>query len=255
MSKPMEQLLELRKKAEQRLHKEKFSAKIRITVGSATCENAAGANEVFKRVNELIASHSLKDVVVSRVGCTGRCDMEPVVTVFSRKKTPVKYISMTPAKVEQVVESHILKNTPVETLAMPNAGIREADFTEEKLWPDDRLTDRFTTVFGDVRFFGKQMRMTLRNCGVIDPEDMEEYLMVRGYQAAVKVLTEMEPRDVVNAVTKSGLRGRGGGGFPTGVKWNFALVQKSDEKYIICNADEGVPGAFMDRFSIVGVPH
>jgi NADH:ubiquinone oxidoreductase subunit F (NADH-binding) len=99
------------------------------------------------------------------------------------------------------------------------------------------------------------MRMTLRNCGVIDPEDMDEYLMVRGYQAAVKVLTEMTPNDVVNTVTKSGLRGRGGGGFPTGVKWNFALAQKNEEKYIVCNADEGDPGAFMDRSTIEGDPH
>jgi NADH:ubiquinone oxidoreductase subunit F (NADH-binding) len=99
------------------------------------------------------------------------------------------------------------------------------------------------------------MRMTLRNCGVIDPEDMDEYLMVRGYQAAVKVLTEMTPNDVVNTVTKSGLRGRGGGGFSTGVKWNFALAQKNEEKYIVCNADEGDPGAFMDRSTIEGDPH
>ncbi len=255
MSNPMEQLMKRRESAETRLRREKFNAKVRITVGSATCENAAGAPDVFKQVEELIKRHGLKDVTLSRVGCTGRCDMEPVVTIFSQRTTPVKYITMTPEKVEKVFDSHVLKGIPVKDLAMPNEGVQDTDFTEEKLWADARLTDRFSSVFGDVHFFGKQMRMTLRNCGVIDPEDMDEYLMVRGYQAAVKVLTEMTPNDVVNTVTKSGLRGRGGGGFSTGVKWNFALAQKNEEKYIVCNADEGDPGAFMDRSTIEGDPH
>jgi NADH:ubiquinone oxidoreductase subunit F (NADH-binding)/(2Fe-2S) ferredoxin len=255
MSNPMEQLLERREKAEKRLRREKFNAKVRITVGSATCENAAGAPDVFKKVEELIKRHGLKDVTLSRVGCTGRCDMEPVVTVFSQQTTPVKYIAMTPDKVEKVFDSHILKAIPLKDLAMPNEGTQNTDFSEERLWGDERLTDRFSSVFNDVHFFGKQMRMTLRNCGVIDPEDMDEYIMVRGYQAAVKVLADMTPNDVVNTVTKSGLRGRGGGGFPTGVKWNFALAQKNEEKYIVCNADEGDPGAFMDRSTIEGDPH
>ena len=255
MSNPMEQLLERRENAEKRLRREKFNAKVRITVGSATCENAAGAPDVFKKIEELIRKHGLKDVTLSRVGCTGRCDMEPVVTVFSQRTTPVKYIAMTPDKVEKVFDSHVLKAIPLKALAMPVGVVQDTDFTEEKLWADARLTDRFSSVFGDVHFFGKQMRMTLRNCGVIDPEDMDEYLMVRGYQAAVKVLTEMTPNDVVNTVIKSGLRGRGGGGFSTGVKWNFALAQKNEEKYIVCNADEGDPGAFMDRSTIEGDPH
>ncbi|MEI6168154.1 MAG: NADH-quinone oxidoreductase subunit NuoF [bacterium] len=255
MSKPMEQLLELRRKAEHRLQKEKLSSKIRITVGSATCENAAGANEVFKQVETLIQQHKLKDVTLSRVGCSGRCDMEPVVAVFAKGSAPIKYISMTPDKVATIFDSHILKGAPVQALSMPHKEKAGSDFSEEKLWSDARLADRFSSVFGDVDFFGKQMRVTLRNCGVIDPESLDEYLVVRGYQAAVKVLTEMKPQDVVNSITKSGLRGRGGGGFPTGVKWNFASVQKSEEKYIICNADEGDPGAFMDRSTIEGDPH
>ena len=255
MSNPMESLLELRKKAEQRLGKVKFNAKVRITVGSATCENAAGANEVFKRFEELLALHGGKDVALSRVGCTGRCDMEPVVAVFTKRGTPRKYIAMTPDKVDKVFAEHVLKGVPVESFAMPQQGFSDADFTEERLWADARLTDRFSSVFKDVHFFGKQMRVTLRNCGVIDPESLDEYLLVRGYQAAVKVLTEMTPRATIDAMTKSGLRGRGGGGFSTGVKWNFAAAQKNEEKYIICNADEGDPGAFMDRSTIEGDPH
>lgn len=255
MSKPMEHLLELRRKAEHRLQKEKLSAALRITVGSATCENAAGANEVYKRLDQLIQQHKGKGVTLSRVGCTGKCDMEPVVTVYAKGAPPVKYITMNPDKVTTVFENHVLKGAPVESMTMPHVAPKSGEFTEEKLWANTKLTDRFSSVFGDVGFFGKQMRVTLRNCGVIDPESLDEYLVVRGYEAAVKVLTEMAPRDVVNAVTKSGLRGRGGGGFPTGVKWNFASVQKSEQKYIICNADEGDPGAFMDRSTIEGDPH
>ena len=311
---------------------------MRITVGSATCENAAGANEVYERLSALLKKHQLKDVVLSRVGCTGKCDMEPVVTIVSKSAIPSKYIHMKPDKVDRVFESHVLGGKPVEELTMryaagihsarqviavcggahclkgdaialedlfaqevakaglsdhvtitssachglcecgPVAFVYPENILYQKLTPDvvkkivtqhltggrpvaenvwqgERLTNRFFPIFGDVHFFGKQLRVTLRNCGIIDPEDLDEYLAVGGYEAAVKVLTEMAPLDVVNAVTKSGLRGRGGGGFPTGVKWNFALSQKSDEKYIICNADEGDPGAFMDRSTIEGDPH
>ena len=251
----MERLLELHRKAESRLRKAKFNSRYRITVGSATCENAAGANEVYRKLEELIGTQPEARVALSRVGCTGRCDMEPVVTVFGRKSAPVKYISMTPEKIERVFTSHIVGDTPEASLAMPHAEGGGREFAEEPLWAGSRLADRFASVFGDVQFFGKQMRVTLRNCGVIDPESLDEYLVVRGYEAAVKVLTEMSPNDVINAITKSGLRGRGGGGFPTGVKWNFAANQKNEQKYIICNADEGDPGAFMDRSTIEGDPH
>lgn len=334
----MERLRESRRKAEQRLFERKYQARMRITVGSATCENAAGANEVYDRLAALLKKHQLKDVVLSRVGCTGKCDMEPVVTIVSKSTIPSKYIHMKPDKVDRVFEAHILGGNPVEELTMRyaagihsarhvvavcggahclkgNAVALEEQFAREvagaglsdhvtitssachglcecgpvafvypenilyqkltpevvrkivkqhlaggrpvaeNVWQGERLTNRFFPVFGDVHFFGKQLRVTLRNCGIIDPEDLDEYLVVGGYEAAVKVLTEMTPLDVVNAVTKSGLRGRGGGGFPTGVKWNFALSQKSEEKYIICNADEGDPGAFMDRSTIEGDPH
>ncbi len=338
MKQAMERLRGFRRKAEQRLFDRKYRARMRITVGSATCENAAGANEVYDRFEQLIKKHQLTDVVLSRVGCTGKCDMEPVVTIVSNRTIPSKYVYMKPEKVDRVFESHVINGVPLENLTMRYAaGIHSAEkvvsvcggahclkgnaiglertFADEvakqglgdkvtvttsachglcnvgpvafvypdnvlyqkltpevaakivtkhlvggrpvaeHVWHGKRLTNRFFPVFGDVHFFGKQLRVTLRNCGIIDPESIDEYLAVCGYEAAVKVLTEMTPLDVVNAVTKSGLRGRGGGGFPTGVKWNFALSQKSDEKYIICNADEGDPGAFMDRSTIEGDPH
>jgi NADH:ubiquinone oxidoreductase subunit F (NADH-binding)/(2Fe-2S) ferredoxin len=251
----MEQLLELRREAERRLHKDKLNAKYRVTVGSATCENAAGANEVYSALEEIISRQGLGEVKLSRVGCTGRCAMEPVVTVFAKGERPVKYVLMNPQKAAALVDSHLIKDEPVLEFVMPGTKEMREQFSEEELWEDTHLADRFSSIFGDVPFFAQQMRVTLRNCGVIDPESLDEYLVVRGYEAAVRVLTQMTPQDVINQVTKSGLRGRGGGGFPTGVKWNFAAIQKSDEKYIICNADEGDPGAFMDRSTIEGDPH
>jgi NADH:ubiquinone oxidoreductase subunit F (NADH-binding)/(2Fe-2S) ferredoxin/Pyruvate/2-oxoacid:ferredoxin oxidoreductase delta subunit len=175
-------------------------------------------------------------VMVTRSACHGLCSVGPVAYVYP---DGILYQQLTPDVVAKIVKQHFVGRRPVL----------------ENVWTGERLTNRFLPVFGDVNFFGKQLRMTLRNCGIIDPENLDEYLAVRGYEAAVKVLTEMTPQDVINAVIKSGLRGRGGGGFPTGVKWNFAAVQKSEDKYIICNADEGDPGAFMDRSTIEGDPH
>ena len=117
------------------------------------------------------------------------------------------------------------------------------------------LTDRSKFVFGDVDFFSKQKRITLRNCGIIDPESIDDYLSVRGYESLAKVLTDYTPGQVIEEITKSGLRGRGGGGFPTGLKWKLVAQEEEKEKYIICNADEGDPGAFMDRSALEGDPH
>jgi len=256
MNASLERLLERRRQAEERLLAEKLRKRIGITVGSATCENAAGAPAVYERLDALIKQHGTADVVLSRVGCTGRCDMEPLVIVRSKGAATVKYMSVTPDKATEIFESHVLKGVPVKKYSMPLSEVAPCeDCLGEDYWQSARLANRFRPVFGDTDFFGKQYRVTLRNCAGIDPESLDEYLVVRGYEAAVRVLTEMTPQEVIDAVTKSGLRGRGGGGFPTGVKWNYAAVQSSDEKYIVCNADEGDPGAFMDRSTIEGDPH
>ncbi len=251
----MERLLELREEAEERLLEQKLRMRMGITVGSATCEDAAGAPEVFERFRGLLEQHQVEDVVLSHVGCTGRCDMEPVVTVRSKGASPVKYIGVDPDKAAEIFASHVLKGVPVHKYAMPLSDTLAAEYLEKSVWKNARLANRFHPVYGDADFFGRQLRVTLRNCAGIDPESLDEYVVVRGYEAAVKVLTEMTPQQVIDQVTKSGLRGRGGGGFPTGVKWNYAAIQKSDQKYIICNADEGDPGAFMDRSTIEGDPH
>jgi len=338
MATPMEKLLDMRRKAIFRIFEHKFKSPIRITIGSATCENAAGANAVYERFQEWQKKHPTLDVVIGRVGCAGRCDLEPLVTVVAHHQIPVKYMRVNPEKVDKIFESHILNGKVVDEYTMKrqdgpiNAervvtvcggarclkndclniekafieGIQKLGLSDrvvvtrsacqglceigpmayvypdcvmykkltpeivehicrehllkghslgEYAWDGERLANRFFPIFGDVHFFGKQLRLTLRNCGVIDPESLDEYLAVRGYEAAAKVLTEMTPQQVIDTVKQSGLRGRGGGGFPTGQKWQFAANQKNDVKYMICNADEGDPGAFMDRSAIEGDPH
>jgi NADP-reducing hydrogenase subunit HndC len=255
MNEPMQRLLELRGQAEERLLAEKLRMRVGITVGSATCENAAGAPAVYQRLKQLIEQRGVTDVVLSHVGCTGRCDMEPVVTVRTKGVSPMKYVLVTPEKIAEIFESHVLKGVPLTKYSMELSEQPCPDCLGEAHWMASRLANRFRPVYGDADFFNKQFRVTLRNCAGIDPERIDEYLIVRGYEAAVKVLTEMTPQQTIDAIAKSGLRGRGGGGFPTAVKWNFAAIQKSDEKYIICNADEGDPGAFMDRSTIEGDPH
>ena len=334
---PLDKLLKLRRSATMKLFDRKFSADTRITVGSATCENAAGAVKVYERLADLLEKHPQDNVNLGRVGCTGRCDLEPVVTVIRPNSIPVKYVRVTPEKMSRIFESHILNDTILEELTMrhrvgmppadrvvsicegphcihqaagiedafrksidnaglgdkvlvtrsaclglckrgPNAfvypdGITYTTLTPEKAdriveehlvkgnkvaeyaWRGQRMSNRFLPLYGDLSFFGKQLRLTLRNCGVIDPESLDEYLAVRGYEGLGTVLTAMTPEQVIDTILQSGLRGRGGGGFPTGVKWRFAAGTEADQKYIICNADEGDPGAFMDRSTIEGDPH
>jgi NADH:ubiquinone oxidoreductase subunit F (NADH-binding)/NAD-dependent dihydropyrimidine dehydrogenase PreA subunit len=149
------------------------------------------------------------------------------------------YGSLKPDDIPNIVEKHLLKDEPVAELTIK----------------EDHLYNRFFRIFGDSKFFGKQMRIALRNCGIIDPESIDDYLSLRGYEAIAKVLTEMSPEDVVEEIKKAGLRGRGGAGFPTALKWGFTAKAEGNPKYVICNADEGDPGAFMDRSAIEGDPH
>ncbi|MBN1558275.1 MAG: NADH-quinone oxidoreductase subunit NuoF [Lentisphaerae bacterium] len=263
MSGPLERLAAARREAVFRLFERKFKARVRITIGSATCENAAGAEKVYARFKALIDERGAGDVALGRVGCTGKCDMEPVVTVIERNTRPFKYGALNPERAEQVFREHVLEGRPVEALLLPGPQpegdmedlISRCGDAAERVRGAADLERAFRDVFGDVHFFGKQLRLTLRNCGVIDPESLDEYLAVRGYEAAATVLERMTPQEVIETVKLAGLRGRGGGGFPTGVKWGFAAGEAADEKFIVCNADEGDPGAFMDRSTIEGDPH
>ena len=197
-----------------------------------TSNNSMKIAEEFE--NQLKAIDLDKDVQVIRTGCFGLCAVGPVIIVYPEGAF---YSGVKVEDVADIVSEHIVKGRIVTRL-----------LHEEK-------QEVAVKALSDTNFYKKQTRVALRNCGVIDPENIDEYIGHDGYQALIKVLTEMTPADVVDVITKSGLRGRGGGGFPTGRKWMFAMQQPGDEKYVCCNADEGDPGAFMDRSVLEGDPH
>lgn len=194
--------------------------------------------ELVKRFEEDIKFKELdKEVKVIKTGCFGLCQKGPIVAIYPDK---VFYSHVALSDVDEIVSEHLYKGRPVKRLEITDID----ENTKEQIFE-----------FEKIRFYAKQKRIALRNCGLINPEDITEYIALDGYQALGKVLTTMTPQQVIDEVKRSGLRGRGGGGFPTGNKWQFAANQTSDQKYVICNADEGDPGAFMDRSILEGDPH
>ena len=206
-----------------------------LVCGGTGC-SSSGSAELIKRFEEQIAKNGLdKEVKVVRTGCFGLCEAGPVVIVYPEGTF---YSRIRPDDVDEIVSEHLLKGRIVQHLVY-----------KEKADEEQHVT------LDNIDFYRPQMRLALRNCGVIDPENIDEYIAFDGYRALAKVLTEMTPEQVIGEVLKSGLRGRGGAGFPTGKKWQFAAASKADQKYMICNADEGDPGAFMDRSVLEGDPH
>ena len=206
-----------------------------LVCGGTGC-SSSGSAELIKRFEEQIAKNGLdKEVKVVRTGCFGLCEAGPVVIVYPEGTF---YSRIRPDDVDEIVSEHLLKGRIVQHLVY-----------KEKADEEQHVT------LDNIDFYRPQMRLALRNCGVIDPENIDEYIAFDGYRALAKVLTEMTPEQVISEVLKSGLRGRGGAGFPTGKKWQFAAASKADQKYMICNADEGDPGAFMDRSVLEGDPH
>lgn len=206
-----------------------------LVCGGTGCVSS-GCKEVQEELHQSLIKHDLKkEIKVIETGCHGFCEKGPILIFYPEG---VFYCEVTPEDIDHLVEEHILKGRIVEELL----------FTEP-------LTEENIPSYQDIDFYSKQKRNVLTNCGKIDPESIEEYVATGGYEAVAKVLTEMEPKEVIEEIKASGLRGRGGGGFPTGLKWEFAHNAESDKKYIICNADEGDPGAFMDRSLLEGDPH
>ena len=219
-------------KAELNTIKEKVEAqlngKTRVLVGYATCGIAAGAKPILEAFKKYAETNNL-DISIEQTGCVGLCQYEPLVEIVTDGdcKKSVLYGNMDAEKVLEVAESHLKNGTVVEKYVVKTI------------------------------FFDKQERIALRNCGGIDPEKIDDYIAVDGYQALAKVLSSGNPDEVIQTVMDSGLRGRGGGGFSTGMKWKLArtIVPDADQKYVCCNADEGDPGAFMDRSILEGDPH
>ena len=201
-----------------------------IKVGLGTCGISAGGELVFNKLKDEIDSKKL-EVELNETGCMGMCYEEVLVEVVENGSSCL-YSNVTVDKVGRIVNDHLINDHPVIEWIIKNKDISK---TED--------------------FLKNQKRIVLRNCGVIDPTSIEEYMKYDGYKAVQTVLTNLSREEVIDLIIKSGLRGRGGGGFSTGQKWKFAYQEKSDKKYLICNADEGDPGAFMDRSVLEGDPH
>lgn len=199
---------------------------LKIAVGMSTCNMAAGSRKLLERLEK----ESL-DAELSTMGCLGMCHAEPQIRVTDADGRESLYCAVNPAKLERIIKEHLRGGSPVEA------------------W-------LFNANEGDgAALLPKQQRIVLRNCGRINPESIDEYLANDGYKALEMVLKQNNPSEVCETVLRSGLRGRGGAGFPTGLKWKFALKERRDKKYVICNADEGDPGAFMDRSTLESDPH
>ena len=207
-----------------------------LVCGGTGC-TSSGSKKVLKALEEALEENGIKDVLVVRTGCFGLCSLGPIMIVYPEG---VFYSQATPEGVQRIVKEHLKEGGSV---------VKELLY-KETVKPDGTITPLLET-----NFYKKQRRIALRNCGGIDPENINEYIATSGYQALAKVLlTPMSPDEVIKEVLDSGLRGRGGGGFPTGRKWMFAKASPGDIKYVCCNADEGDPGAFMDRSILEGDP-
>ncbi len=206
-----------------------------LCCGGTGC-TSSGCEAIIKEMETQLAANGLeKEFKIVKTGCFGLCALGPVMIIYPEGAF---YSRVTTDDVKEIVEEHLLKGRVVKRLLY-------AETVEE-----DTIKS-----LNEVDFYKKQKRIALRNCGVINPEDIEEYIGVDGYQALGKVLTEMKPEEVIDVIKKSGLRGRGGGGFPSGMKWEFTYKAQGDQKFVACNADEGDPGAFMDRSILEGDPH
>ena len=208
-----------------------------MVCGGTGCTSSNSAAVIAEFEKQLQEKGLDKEVKVVRTGCFGLCEAGPVCIVYPEGSF---YAHVTPENVTKIVDEHLIKGRIVKELLYKGA-MEEDEKTVKSL--------------DKVDFYKKQKRVALRNCGVIDPENIDEYIAFDGYAALGKCLTEMSPDQVIDEILKSGLRGRGGGGFPTGLKWKFAKNSVSDKKYVCCNADEGDPGAFMDRSILEGDPH
>ena len=206
-----------------------------LVCGGTGCTSSHSA-EIIAEFEKEIAEKGLADEIkVIRTGCFGLCALGPIVVVYPEGAF---YSQIKVEDVPEIVDEHLIKGRIVKHLLY-----------------DDTVAGDTVKSLNETQFYKKQKRVALRNCGVIDPENINEYIAMDGYQALAKCLTEYTPDEVIQIVKDSGLRGRGGGGFPTGLKWSFTRKNQADQKYVVCNADEGDPGAFMDRAVLEGDPH
>jgi len=225
---------------------------IKVNIGIASCGIAAGAQASLETaVKEFPGNNG---VSINQTGCIGFCEQEPLVEIFEKGKPRLLYKNITEDKILDIIqdyrESNFNKKLILGQMQDPRSTL-ENDIQN----PMSGVTPlEGIPVLEDIPFFNKQVKIALRNCGYINPDSIEEYIARKGYLAFIQALKDMEPKEIIQAIKESGLRGRGGGGFPTGIKWETCAKHKG-ERYIICNADEGDPGAYMDRSVLEGDPH
>ena len=205
-----------------------------ILVCHGTGCTSSKSPEILETFRKILKEKNIDNVKVIKTGCFGLCAKGPIVII---RPEDTFYAMVTPADCEEIIQTHIVEGNKVERLLCK-------DIDGSKVNSLDELS-----------FYKKQKRIALKNCGVINPEDIDEYLAFDGYKALEKALKEMTPDEIIDVISKSGLRGRGGAGFPTGKKWEFTKAAENEQKYVVCNADEGDPGAFMDRSILEGDPH
>jgi NADH:ubiquinone oxidoreductase subunit F (NADH-binding)/ferredoxin/(2Fe-2S) ferredoxin len=230
--------------------------KPKITVGMASCEQASGATAVLEALQREVDRRKL-DVVISLRGCVGWCSKEPLVDVLLPDKPRVAYGNVSPEQVSQLLD--LVERGEADSEWALYRMDEEENIVEDVKIPycRDGVPEGMEPIptIASLPFYRRQLKIALRNSGLVGPDSIEEFIARGGYSAALKVVTEMSPEEVIAEITRSGLRGRGGAGFPTGAKWKLCREAEGDTKYIVCNADEGDPGAYMDRSILEGDPH
>ena len=236
--KTLEQIHEIRKSKREeldlRVNLKANTTEKHILVCHGTGCTSSKSPKIIENFRNILKEKNIENVKVIQTGCFGLCAKGPIVII---RPEDVFYAHVKPEDCEEIINTHIVEGKIVERLLCQDIDARTVKQLDE------------------LNFYKKQERIALKNCGIIDPENIDEYIAFDGYKALEKVLFEMTPEEVIKEVTDSGLRGRGGAGFPTGKKWEFTRIAKGDQKYVDCNADEGDPGAFMDRSILEGDPH
>ena len=236
--KTLEQIHEIRKSKREeldlRVNLKANTTEKHILVCHGTGCTSSKSPKIIENFRNILKEKNIENVKVIQTGCFGLCAKVPIVII---RPEDVFYAHVKPEDCEEIINTHIVEGKIVERLLCQD------------------IDERTVKQLDELNFYKKQERIALKNCGIIDPENIDEYIAFDGYKALEKVLFEMTPEEVIKEVTDSGLRGRGGAGFPTGKKWEFTRIAKGDQKYVVCNADEGDPGAFMDRSILEGDPH
>jgi len=252
-----EDLIKIKKHTLAERELSKTGKKIRITVHMGTCGIASGAQKIMDALTKEIEKGKQKNIAIITSGCMGLCSREPLITVEIFGQEPIIYQYMDEEKILEVFKKHILGGKVLAAYALARG--KEEQIKERIKYkgnlPNENVLDKAIPGIEEIPFFSNQEIRVLKNRGIIDPEKIEDYISRDGYMGMTKALKEMSPEEIIQEVVDSGLKGRGGAGFPTGIKWRFAAQAESKVKYVLCNADEGDPGAYMDRSILEGDPH